>query len=127
MDREYVEIGGVKGPVYDDFLPSLSVMATVISAPTADRIVVDAGLKALSTDAGPAFALDLPSWEYLPYGDEHGVLERRGPGPRPRIGDVVRLMPSHCDTTVNLYDYFHVASEGRLVGYWSIEGRGRIQ
>jgi hypothetical protein len=33
MDREYVEIGGSKGPVYDDFVPALAVLATVISVP----------------------------------------------------------------------------------------------
>jgi D-serine deaminase-like pyridoxal phosphate-dependent protein len=64
MDREYIEIGGSKGPVYDDFVPALAVLATVISVPSADRVVLDAGMKSLSTDAGPAAAIGVPGWEY---------------------------------------------------------------
>jgi D-serine deaminase-like pyridoxal phosphate-dependent protein len=127
MDREYLEIGGAHNKIYDDFLPSLSVLTTVVSVPTLDRVVVDAGMKALSTDAGPAAVLDLPHWEYAFFGDEHGMLFRRGPGPQPRVGDVIRLIPGHCDTTVNLYDYFHVIREGKLVAVWEIVGRGRTQ
>jgi D-serine deaminase-like pyridoxal phosphate-dependent protein len=127
MDREYVEIGGRKGPVYDDFVPALTVLATVISVPGADRVVLDAGMKSLSTDAGPAAALGVPGWEYVPYGDEHGMLTRIGSEPQPRLGDVIRLLPGHCDTTVNLYDRFHVARDGKLIDIWLIAARGRSQ
>lgn len=127
MDREYVEIGGSDGPVFGDFIPALSVLATVISVPSSDRVVIDAGIKSLSTDAGPAIALDLPGWQYVPYGDEHGVLIRTGSEPQPKLGDVVRLLPGHCDTTVNLYDRFHVTRAGELVDIWPISARGRSQ
>ncbi len=127
MDREYREIGGRSGPVFDDFACALTVLATVMSVPTADRLVVDAGLKALSNDAGPAVVVDLPGWEYAPAGDEHGLLLRCGDGCRPRLGDVVHLLPSHCDTTVNLYDQFHVVRDSRLDAVWRIAGRGRVR
>jgi D-serine deaminase-like pyridoxal phosphate-dependent protein len=127
MDREYVEIGSVDGPLFDDFAPSLFVLATVISVPGDDRVVVDAGMKALSTDAGPAKVVDLPGWEYVAYGDEHGLLMRTGKAPQPKLGDLVRLMPGHCDTTVNLFDEFQVVRDGRLADVWPILARGRSQ
>jgi D-serine deaminase-like pyridoxal phosphate-dependent protein len=127
MDRQYREIGGLGSPTYDDFEPSLSVLATVMSTPTPDRLVLDAGLKALSNDAGPAAPVDLPGWEYKPAGDEHGLLVRCGDGPRPSLGDTVRMLPSHCDTTVNLYDQFHVVRAGSLEAIWSIPGRGKTR
>ena len=127
MDRHYCSIGGRAGPVFDDFEPSLTVLATVMSRPTADRVVLDAGLKALSNDCGPAEILDVIGWEHTPAGDEHGVLLRSGEGAPPRLGDVVRLLPSHCDTTVNLYDAYHVIRNGRLEAVWSIPGRGQIR
>lgn len=127
MDREYREIGGARGPVFEDFACSLTVLATVMSAPTRDRVVVDAGVKALSTDAGPAALLQPAGWEYRPAGDEHGILTRVGDGPSLRLGDTVRLLPSHCDTTVNLYDHFHVVRDGRLEAIWTIPARGRTR
>ena len=43
--------------VFDDFEHSLFVWVTVMSAPTEDRALVDAGLKALAMDSGPPVAL----------------------------------------------------------------------
>lgn len=127
MDRHYRGIGGRTQPVYDDFEPSLSVISTVMSTPTPDRVVLDAGIKALSTDSGPPEVLDLPGWDYVPGGDEHGILRRTGETPRPALGDVVRIRPSHCDTTVNLYDAYHVIRDNRLQEVWPIPGRGRLR
>ena len=128
MDRQYQEIGGRSGILYDDFDTSLTVLATVVSAPTGDRVVLDAGLKALSNDAGPAAVIGLPGWTYEVAGDEHGILRRAGDqASRPHIGDRVHLLPSHCDTTVNLHDRFHVVRNGILESVLSIAARGRIQ
>lgn len=55
-------------------------------------------------------------------GDEHGVVRSAG---RP-IDDLVWLSPSHCDTTVNLYDTFHLTSGGRLVGTLPVVARGAV-
>lgn len=127
MDAQYRGIGGRSGPVYDDFEPSLAVLATVISTVKSDRLVIDAGLKAVSTDAGRPSPIDLEGWEYQPAGDEHGLLVRCGDGPRLSLGEKVRLLPSHCDTTVNLYSSFHLIRNGLLDGIWSVLGRGRSQ
>ena len=50
MDVDYRRIGGQSGEVYSDFAPSLTVVTTVISRPSPDVAIVDAGLKAFSTD-----------------------------------------------------------------------------
>src|SRR5207244_13169443 len=49
MDVEYRGIGGKEGVVYEDFVPSLTVLATVIHE-SGNKAIVDAGLKAVSTD-----------------------------------------------------------------------------
>ena len=43
------------------------------------------------------------------------------------IGDMVEMLPSHCDTTINLYDVYHVTRGGRVVAVWPIAARGRVQ
>lgn len=127
MDAHYRSIGGANGDVYDDFAPALSVMAAVISVPAADRVILDAGLKALSSDSGVPQPIGLSGWNFSFAGDEHGTLSRTGDGPPLKLGDRVRLMPSHCDTTVNLYDEYHVVRDGKVSAIWGIPGRGKTR
>ena len=90
MDRQYCEIGGKGGEVYDDFEPALFVLATVMSVPAADRVVVDAGYKALSSDAGPALLLGKPGWTYGYGGDEHGIVRGGGDAAPMTLGETCR-------------------------------------
>jgi 3-hydroxy-D-aspartate aldolase len=46
MDVDYRRIGGRRGDVMTEFETALTVVATVVSVPTAERAMVDAGLKA---------------------------------------------------------------------------------
>jgi D-serine deaminase-like pyridoxal phosphate-dependent protein len=112
----------------DHYASALTVLATVISRPVPTRAVVDAGLKSLSTDSGNPVPRDFPWVSYRPGGDEHGILtwdEGRDPGLE--IGDKVEIIPSHCDTTINLFDYYLALRAGRLEAIWSIDCRGRSQ
>jgi D-serine deaminase-like pyridoxal phosphate-dependent protein len=43
------------------------------------------------------------------------------------IGDKVTLIPSHCDTTINLHDVYHVTRGDTVVGVWPIAARGRLR
>ena len=43
------------------------------------------------------------------------------------VGDRLRLVPSHSDTTVNLHDQYMVVRDGEVVDVWPIEARGRTQ
>jgi D-serine deaminase-like pyridoxal phosphate-dependent protein len=79
--------------------------------------VVDAGLKAVALDSGPPRVFlngaGEAGVEFKNGGDEHGVLlfPHSGtvpPGaspPIPSVGEVLRLMPGHCDPQWNLYDW----------------------
>ena len=88
------------------FEPSLFVWATVMSRPTADRAIVDAGLKALAFDSGPPLVCDEPAATYERASDEHGRLAVSAATNRLGLGDKIRLIPGHCDPTVNLYDWY---------------------
>ena len=101
---------------------ALFVLAAVMSV-RGDRVTLDAGLKAFSTDSGlpaPAF----PGWQVTNVSDEHTVLRRTGDGTSIALGDKVLLVPSHCDPTVNLHDWFVAVREGTVEAVWSIEARG---
>ena len=126
MDSRYALIEWTDGQA-TPFENALTVLGTVISRPAADRCIVDVGYKAASFDGGPPLALDLDGATFSFAGDEHGQLQFAGGAPAPAIGDQVRLVPSHCDTTVNLYDQYVVTSGDRVEAVWEISARGRVQ
>jgi D-serine deaminase-like pyridoxal phosphate-dependent protein len=103
-------------------------VATVISHAEPHRAVVDAGLKTLSNDSGPARLADTPGWSYYPAGDEHGVLTPTAEDRRAlAIGDRVALIPSHIDTTINLHDAIHAHRGGAIETTWPVSARGKVQ
>ena len=106
------------------FEHSLFVWTTVMSRPTAERGVVDAGLKASSVDSGMPRVADVKGAEYVKASDEHGVLKLTGA--RLAIGDKLKLIPGHCDPTVNLYDYYVCVRGGKVEAIWPITARGAV-
>jgi D-serine deaminase-like pyridoxal phosphate-dependent protein len=122
MDTDYaLNEPDVNAPRFEH---ALFVLATVMSI-RGDRATLDAGLKAFSTDSGlpaPACA----GWAATNVSDEHVVLHRTGDGPSLRLGDKVPLIPSHCDPTVNLHDWFVAVRGDHVEAVWRVEARGAI-
>jgi D-serine deaminase-like pyridoxal phosphate-dependent protein len=104
-------------------VPSLFVWATVMSRPTEDRAMVNAGLKALAFDSGPPIVYDEPAANYERASDEHGRLAVSA---ATGLGDKIRLIPGHCDPTVNLYDWYVCIRAGRVEQLWPIAARGAM-
>ncbi len=127
MDVNYRNIGGKEGAVYDDFRPSLLVLATAISQPAEGRITIDAGYKAFATDHDSPVLRDIEGVSYRWGGDEHGILQFKNPSRRIEVGDKVLLIASHCDPTVNLYDHFYPYRSETVTELWPIAARGRSQ
>ena len=108
------------------FEPSLFVWATVMSRPTEDRAIVDAGLKALAFDSGVPLVCDEPAATYERASDEHGRLAVPAVTNRLALGDKIRLIPGHCDPTVNLYDWYVGIRRDRVESVWPITARGAV-
>jgi len=108
-----------------------SILATVVSTAVPGRAVVDAGSKALSKElhdtAGSGYAAlaGRPEVRVVALSEEHGVLDITGTDWRPRVGELVRLLPNHVCVSVNLQDRV-IAHEGGHWETWPIEGRGRV-
>ncbi len=107
------------------FEHSLFVWTTVMSRASPERAIVDAGLKASSIDSGmPRIAAGGPA-EYVKASDEHGVIQLNG-APGYELGDKLKLIPGHCDPTVNLYDHYICVRGGRVEAIWPITARGAL-
>lgn len=123
------------------FRNSLFLLTTVMSMPTVDRVIVDAGLKSTTVESGLPRVADPVGLQYMAASDEHGVLKTlaslsssagaapvlTGAAPLPgdvSLGDTLRLIPSHVDPTFNLHDTLVVYRNGIVEGLWDIAGRG---
>jgi len=110
-----------------EFERALSILITVSSVPAKDRFVVDAGYKTVSTDSGMPVLKDIEGYEYTTAGDEHGILTPKSPGRELEIGEKLELYPSHCDTTINLYDNYYGIRDGEVEVIWPVAARGKSQ
>jgi 3-hydroxy-D-aspartate aldolase len=123
MDADYNRNLGEDGRPAQNFEQSLYVWTTVMSHASAGRAVVDAGLKALSVDSGMPLVADLPGVEFLKASDEHGIL-KLPQGSALAVGEKIRLIPGHCDPTVNLYDWIVGLRGDKVECVWPVTARG---
>lgn len=126
-DRTTAAIGAC---AWDDC--ALTVAATVVSTAVPGQAVIDAGTKALGRepargvpDEGFGALLDRPEVTVRAMSEEHGILDLSRSSWRPRVGELVRVVPNHVCVTVHLHDVVNGARGDRLESQWAIEARGR--
>jgi len=119
MDWKYKKVA----PEFDN---ALTLLATVVSAPSRERAIIDAGLKAISTDGGMPIVKGMEGVECLVRSEEHSALKISDPSIRFNIGDKIEIYPSHCDTTINLHDKYYVMRKSELEAIWQISARGKF-
>lgn len=112
------------------FEHALFVKSQVISC-CADHAVCDAGHKSHAIDSGLPTVRHPGGLVYANGGDEHGLLRSaETSAPLPSLGDVVWLVPGHCDPTVNLHDFYLGVrgglSNGRVERVIRIDTRGAL-
>jgi D-serine deaminase-like pyridoxal phosphate-dependent protein len=110
---------------------ALRVLATVVSAPTRERILLDAGSKALTNDPAPpaligTFGLIVEHPDAIVYqlSEEHGHVDVRGCERPPEVGEVVAIVPNHACGAVNLQDEVALHRGGREVALVRVAARG---
>ena len=124
MDADYARNQPAEDSVFARFEHSLFILSTVMSRPQPARAVCDAGHKASSSDSGYPQVVDVPGATYAGASDEHGVIVLGVPGPVPALGERIRLVPGHCDPTVNLHDWLVGIRQGRVECLWPVSARG---
>jgi 3-hydroxy-D-aspartate aldolase len=124
MDADYRANRTPAGSEFDEFRQSLFVYTQVMSTPGRGYVVVDAGLKSVSVDSGMPVVDGVPGIAYCRPSDEHGMLDVRAAPTTYRLGDKLKLIPGHCDPTVNLYEWYVAVRGGRVEALWPIVARG---
>lgn len=110
------------------------VLTTVATRPAADRIILDAGTKALTSDragvsppvAGHGIVLGHPDWEIRSLSEEHGATAVPPEDPA-RIGERVEVIPNHICPVINLFDSMFITQGDRVIDQWAVAARGKSQ
>lgn len=124
--------GGIFGDVryktqyHVDVDYALFLLSTVTSRPTPQRIVIDAGKKALSCDAAMPLPQGLPPIASIGFSAEHGKIELRDPSMDFALGTQVALVPGYADTTVHLHRRLYGYRDGLVETEWSIRDDARL-
>jgi D-serine deaminase-like pyridoxal phosphate-dependent protein len=105
------------------FRQALFVLAQVMSTARDGVAVLDAGHKAVPTDSGMPLVWERPGLAYVSASDEHGKLVVRD-GARPALGEKLRLVPGHCDPTVDRFDWYVGVRRGRVACVFPVAARG---
>lgn len=111
-----------------------TVLATVISKPIAERVVLDTGAKALVSQNRPTGICSTKGFGCIKGNeticidnlfDEHGVINNASFRDAVSVGDKVEVIPSHVCPTVNLYDTAYLVSRGKVIRELPIACRGK--
>lgn len=113
------------------FLPELNpaakILASVISHPVDAMAVLDAGHKSTAPDQGRPVLEGLEGGSATRFSAEHGIVDLEGDAQsKLKVGDKAWLVPYELGASVNQYDYFRAAKNGKLEGFWPISARGRL-
>jgi D-serine deaminase-like pyridoxal phosphate-dependent protein len=109
---------------------ALHVYSTVVSRAAPDRGILDAGSKTLTSDTGGleghGLILEHPEAKIARFAEEHGFLDLSRSNTRPKVGDVVRIVPNHVCVVVNMVDRLVATRGDEIVGEMPVAARGKI-
>jgi D-serine deaminase-like pyridoxal phosphate-dependent protein len=110
---------------------ALSVYTTVVSRAAPERGILDAGSKTLTADTGAledgfGLILEYPQAKIHAFAEEHGFLDLSRTNDRPKVGDVVRVVPNHVCVVVNMVDRMIAVRGDRVVQVLPVAARGKL-
>lgn len=126
MDADYARNLDDAGQPVGTFRHALFVLSTVMSASQSGIAVLDAGHKAVSVDSGMPTVWQRPDIRYVSASDEHGKLSVGAETAAPKLGEKLRLVPGHCDPTVDRFDWYVGVRNGRVECLWPVAARGAL-
>ncbi|MCZ8187386.1 MAG: alanine racemase [Beijerinckiaceae bacterium] len=110
---------------------ALMVYTTVVSRGGPERGILDAGSKVFTTDTGWGLTgyghiLEHPEGEVARFAEEHGFLDLSRCNDRPKVGDIVRVIPNHVCPVVNVVGSLVFVRGDEIVGRTEVEARGAL-
>ena len=108
----YVVMDTAYTPAAPEFRLTLSVLATVISRSSRERLVMDAGIKAIRGERGLPWLRGEEDARVSALHAEHARLDLHGNRVDRRVGDKVEIWVHYSDGTINLHDRMYGIRNG---------------
>ena len=109
---------------------ALRVYATLVSKPTPERGILDAGSKSLSSDLhgleGYGHICEYPDAKIYGLSEEHGHVDFSACDRKPEIGERVSIIPNHCCTVTCLFDEVVGVRGDQVEVVWKVAARGTV-
>jgi D-serine deaminase-like pyridoxal phosphate-dependent protein len=110
---------------------AMRVRTTVVSRPTDTRAILDCGTKVLTSDQygmpGHGHVLEYPDAAITAVSEEHGTVDLSRCPERPRVGDVVNVVPNHCCVVSNMVDELVGIRRDQVEVVWPVAARGKVR
>jgi D-serine deaminase-like pyridoxal phosphate-dependent protein len=110
---------------------AMRVRATVVSRPHDGRAILDCGTKVLTSDQygmpGYGHVLEHPEAAITGLSEEHGVVDLSQCPERPRVGEVVHVVPNHCCVVSNMMDELVGVRGDQVELVWPVAARGKVR
>jgi len=110
---------------------SLRVLTTVISRPTPDRGIIDAGSKSLAMDLygleNYGYICEYPKAKIYNLSEEHGHVDFSACERKPEIGERLSIIPNHCCVVTNLFDEVVAKRNDQVELTWQVFARGKVR
>jgi D-serine deaminase-like pyridoxal phosphate-dependent protein len=127
MDADYGRNLDAGGKPVSMFRQSLFVLGTVMSVTRQGTAVIDVGHKGVGVDSGLPGISNKPDITYAGASDEHGRLTfAPSNNTSLKLGEKLRLVPGHCDPTIDRYDWYVGVRNGRVECLWPVAARGAM-
>lgn len=108
-------------PYAADFRQTLSVLATVISKTPGERMVVDAGVKAISGERGLPAVKGISGLRLKALHAEHAPIEIVDSGAAVEVGDRIEIAVQYHDGTMQLHSRLFGVRRGKIENVFAIE------
>ncbi len=106
------------------------IVTTMVSRPTTDRGILDAGSKTLSSDLGPladyGLIIEYPQAQIYALNEEHGYVDFSACEQRPDIGERLTIVPNHVCAVSNLMNEVYGLRGNQVQVVWPVAARGLV-
>ena len=110
---------------------AMHVRTTVVSRPTEDRAIVDAGSKVLTREQyyveNFGHVVEYPEAAVVNVSEEHGMIDLSACRQKPKVGDVINIVPNHCCVVSNMVDEVYGLRDGIVEVTWPVAARGKVR
>ena len=110
---------------------AMHVRATVVSMPTPERAIIDAGSKVLTREqhslADFGRVVDYPGAVVANMSEEHGIVDLSNAAAKPKIGEAINIIPNHCCVVSNMVDEVYGIRNSAVEVVWPVAARGKVR